>query len=526
MLRENANEATLGFAGCGFWGAALAAPRLARGQTSTLLYAPVADLTVVDPYFALPDVSGAHAGMIYDTLYALDRQLVPRPQMVGREEVTEDGRRWRLTLREGLRFHHGEPVLARDVVASLRRWFSVDVFGMKIAALTDAFSEVADNAVEFRLKRAFPLLRAALAKPASYIPFILPASALAGASRGQISDTSGSGPFRYEAGERMVGSRVVYTKFAGYVPRPEPGDWLAGGKRALVDRVEWRIIPDASTASASLQKGEIDWWSDVPPDLAPPLRRDPRLRVQIQDFIGGEAILRFNALYPPFDNPAVRRAVLPAIRQGDFMTAIAGDDREVWRDRVGVWSLGKPMSTDAGVEVMAGDLAASQRLLAASGYRGERIVVLAAGDYPSLYAVAQVGADLLKRIGFNVDLQTMDYGTQIQRRSSKAPPGQGGWNVIFNWFNGFNRYDPAAHLGIAPSWAGWVPVPEIEALREAWFDAPDLAGRQAIAREIQLLVWRDVPYIPLGTYFPITAYQRGWVGIPTGGATFFNVRKG
>ena len=139
-------------------------------------------------------------------------------------------------------------------MASLRRWFSVDVFGMKIAALTDAFSEVADNAVEFRLKRAFPLLRAALAKPASYIPFILPASALAGASRGQISDTSGSGPFRYEAGERMVGSRVVYTKFAGYVPRPEPGDWLAGGKRALVDRVEWRIIPDASTASASLQK--------------------------------------------------------------------------------------------------------------------------------------------------------------------------------------------------------------------------------------------------------------------------------
>jgi peptide/nickel transport system substrate-binding protein len=289
--------------------------------------------------------------------------------------------------------------------------------------------------------------------------------------------------------------------------------------------VEWRIIPDAATAMASLQKGEVDWVGDIGPDLAPSLRRDPALVVQIQDFIGGEAILRFNALHPPFDKPAVRRAVLPAIRQSDFMSAIAGEDREVWRDRVGVWSLGKPMSSDAGVEAMAGDVAAAQRLLRASGYAGEKVVVLAAGDYPALFAVAQVGADLLKRIGFNVDLQVMDYGTQIQRRASKAPPSQGGWNVIFNWFNGFNRYDPAAHLGISPGWVGWVPVPEIVALRDQWFDAPDLAARQAIAREIQLLVWRDVPYIPLGTYYPLTAYRRGLVGVPKGGATFFNIRR-
>jgi peptide/nickel transport system substrate-binding protein len=98
--------------------------------------------------------------------------------------------------------------------------------------------------------------------------------------------------------------------------------------------------------------------------------------------------------------------------------------------------------------------------------------------------------------------------------------------VFFTWFNGFNRYDPAAHLGIAPNWPGWVQVPEIEALRDTWFEAPDLAARQAIARQIQLLVWRDVPYIPLGTYYPITAFRGNLVGVPKGGSTFFNVRRG
>jgi peptide/nickel transport system substrate-binding protein len=507
-------------------GLALAAPGIARAQASTLRFVPVADVTVLDPFFAGPDVTIQHANMVYDALYGLDRDSQPHPQMAEGAVVEDDGRLWRIRLREGLRFHDNEPVLARDAVASLNRWLAIDVFAGKLRSVLAELRAADDRTIEFRLTRPFPLLPYALAKPATYPAYVLPERLVAGTERGRMPEVIGSGPFRYRADERVVGSRVVYEKFAGYVPRAEPGNYMSGGKRVFFDRVEWRIIPDASTAIASLQKGEVDWVSDIGPDHAPALRRDPKLVIQIQDFIGGEAILRFNALHPPFDNPAVRRAVLPAIRQADFMTAIAGDDRDVWRDRVGVWSLGKPMSTDAGVEVMEGDLAASQRLLRASGYNGERIVVLAAGDYPSLFAVSQVGADLLRRIGFNVDLQVMDYGTQIQRRASKAPPAQGGWNVVFNWFNGFNRYDPAAHLGITPTWVGWVPVPEIQALRDQWFEVPDLAARQAIAREIQLLVWRDVPYIPLGTYYPLTGYLRGLNGVPKGGVTFFNISKG
>ena len=179
-------------------------------------------------------------------------------------------------------------------------------------------------------------------------------------------------------------------------------------------------------------------------DLAPLLRRDPHLAVQVQDLIGGDLIMRFNALYPPFDNPAMRRAILPAINQAEFMTAVNGDDRTLWRDRVGAFSVGKPMSTDAGVDVMRGDVEASRRLVKAAAYDGKPIVVMIAGDYPALAAVGTVGADLLKQVGFNVDIMTLDYGTYTQRRASKAEPGKGGWNVLLQQLQ---RLQPAGPGG-------------------------------------------------------------------------------
>ena len=123
-------------------------------------------------------------------------------------------------------------------------------------------------------------------------------------------------------------------------------------------------------------------------------------------------------------------------------------------------------------------------------------------------------------------MQTLDFGSQTVRRSNKSPPAQGGWNVFINLFNGFNRFDPAAHLGITSTWAGWPKIDEIEALREQWFDAPDLATSKAIAREIQLLVWRDAPYIPLGSFYPLTAFKRTISGVSRAGAGFVNVQRG
>ena len=492
---------------------------------SVLTFVPVADLTVTDPFFALPDVTAQHSNLVYDTLWGMDETLTPQLQMLESAAVEDDGRRWVLTLRDGLLFHDGQPVRAEDVVASIRKWATRDVLGMALARVMDALDPTTDRVVTVRLRQPFPLLPTALSKPASFAAFILPRRLAEAAGTGKPIEPIGSGPYRYVAAERLAGSRVIYERFTPYKPRPEPISYLAGGKLAGFDRIVWSVIPDGATAAASLQKGETDWVADVSPDLAPLLRRSPGLVVQTQDFIGGDLIMRFNTLYPPFNDPAVRRAVLPGVNQADFMTAIAGDDRSLWRDRVGVFSTGKPMSTDAGVDVLAGDVPKAREALKATGYRGERVVVMGASDYPSLSAAAEVGADLLKRIGFNVELLALDYGTMMQRRENRSDPSTGGWNVFFAWFSGYNRFTPAAHLGLSSAFPGWPKIDEIEALRDRWVSTADIAVQKDIARQIQLAVWRDAPFIPLGGYFPLTAFRKDLTGVQKGLPQFFNVRR-
>ncbi len=506
--------------------ASLAAPHLAcAAATDTLIFAPVSDLTGTDPFFNATDITTHHVGLVFETLWGMDETLTPRPQLLEGHVVEDDGKTWRLTLRRGPRFHDGAPVLADDAIASIKSWGALDVFGRKALSVVDEMRAASDREIVIRLTKPFPLLAHALAKPASIIPCIMPKRVAEIAGSGKPIEVIGSGPYRYLPDERMAGSRVAYAKFEGYSARDDKPSYMAGARIAHIPRVVWTIIPDASTAIAGLAKGEVDWVHEVPADLAPLVRQDRNAVLQIQDFIGGELYMRFNQLNPPFDNPAIRRAVLTAINQADYMTAAFGEDRSLWRDRVGVWSLGKPMSTDAGIDAMEGNRDKARRMLADAGYKGEKITVLIPGDYPALSAAATVAADMFARIGFNVDALTLDYATINQRRNNRNPPDKGGWSVMFGPFNGYNRYDPAAHLGINSSFSGWPKIPEIEAKREEWFDAPTLADRQRLARDIQLLVWRDVPYIPLGSYYPQTAFRKNLHGIMRGGATFFNVER-
>ena len=104
-------------------GAALAMPSLARaaGQ-NTLTFIPQSDLTVLDPIWTTAYVTRNHGLMVFDTLYGIDSTYAAQPQMVAGHVVENDGKQWRLTLRPGLKFHDGTPVLARDCVASIQRW--------------------------------------------------------------------------------------------------------------------------------------------------------------------------------------------------------------------------------------------------------------------------------------------------------------------------------------------------------------------------------------------------------------------
>ena len=512
----------------------LAAPRVARSQANKVLrFIPQVDLSILDPVTTTAYIARNHGFAVFDTLFGQDSTFAAQPQMVGGVATEADGKLWRLTLRDGLMFHDGTPVLARDCVASIKRWGKRDGFGQALLAATDELSADGDKVIVFRLKAPFPLLPAALGKVASSMCPMMPERLAMTDPFTSITEMVGSGPFRFLANERVPGARTVYARFEGYVPRASgTPDWTSGPKVAYVDRVEHTVIPDASTAFAALKSGQMDWWQEPALDLVPPMRKEAGIRVMDLDPTGAPAMMRFNFLQPPFNNPAIRRALLGAVDQAAFMEAVAGAERELWKSGTGYFPSISPMASDAGMSAIKTkpDYAKVKADLAAAGYNGERVVTMVATDLPALAALGLVGADMLKQSGMNVDVQASDWGSVIQRRASKEPVEKGGWSVFFTSFFGLDQINPATHLALRANggtgWFGWLDSPKLEALHDEWMKAPDLVSQKAIARKIQEQAFVDVPYLPLGEYSIPTAVSTSIQGVQKGIPVYWGLKKG
>ncbi len=508
----------------------IAAPSLAKGDAQrTLRFAPRSDLGILDPIWTTALITRNHAYMVYDTLFGVDAGFRPSPQMLAGYSVEDGDLTWRLTLREGQRWHDGERVLARDCVASIRRWGARDSYGQALLAATNELAAQDDRTILFRLKKPFGYLPNALGKTSSFMPAMMPERLATADPKKQLTEIVGSGPFRFMAQERVPGARAVYERFDAYSPcRNGSPSRTAGPKQVFFDRVEWITIPDAGTAASALQAGEIDWWDYPVVDLLPTLRANPKITVKILEKNGQYSFFRMNQLIPPFDNSDVRRAMLGVFDQADFMSAVAGDDHSLWRDGVGIFCPGTPLANNAGLEVLTKprNLDGAKRAIKAAGYNGEPVILLAATDFPAIRALAEVGADAMRKVGLNVDYQSLDWGAVQQRRVNRGP---GGWNGFFSAWDGSDTMDPAGHVMLrgngAEAWFGWPTDPKLEQLREAWFVAKDLTEQKSIAEALQREALVSVPYIPAGQNFQPTAFRSDLQGQLEGFALFWNIRR-
>jgi peptide/nickel transport system substrate-binding protein len=514
--------------------AALAVPSLARGEESRVLkFVPLSDLASLDPISSLTYTTRSHGFMVFDTLYGqagVGQGFAAKPQMVAGHTIENDGRTWKLVLRDGLVFHDGAKVLARDCVASIRRWGARDLFGQTLMQRTDELTAPDDRTIVFRLNRQFALLPDALGKFGYNMCAIMP-ERLAGTDPfKQITEVVGSGPFRFKADERVPGSLHVYERFAGYKPRDDgQADFISGPKLVHFDRVEWHINPDAASVTEAVQAGELDWMEYTYDDLRPMLRRDRRITIQKVGSTGYFGLMRPNHLVPPFDNPAIRRALMGAINQTDFMNAVIGPDPEDWLVPTGFFPVSSPMATDAGLAALAGprDFAKVAKDLRAAGYQGEKVVLLAPADAPGIKAICDVAADMLRKVDMNVDELVTDFPTIGQRVFSKKPPDQGGWSFFCTGLQGTDALTPATNRNLRGNaqTVGWPNSPKIEALRDRWLDTSDVATQRNIAAEVQAQAFIDVPYYPLGTWYPTTTFRSTLTGILDGQAIFWNVRR-
>src|SRR6266700_1490347 len=392
----------------------LSMPALSQGVGArSLRFVPQANLANFDPIWGTQYVVRNAAAMVWDTLYGIDATLQPQRQMVLSEEVSDDGLIWTFRLRPGLKFHDGEPVLSKDVVASLARWSARDPMGLMIKAIQNELTAVDDKTFKWALKQPYPKMMLALGKNSTPCAFIMPERIAQTDPFKQIPDYIGSGPM----------------KFA---------------------KSEWVASPAPARAAAALQNGEVDWWESPITDLVPTLKKNRNISVDIADPLGNIGSFRMNHLHPPFNDVKVRRAVLAALSQEDYMRALVGDDNALWKPLPGFFTPDTPLYTEEGGEILKGkrDIAAAKKLLAESAYSGQPVTCVVAQDQPITKAQGDVTADLLKKLGMNVDFVATDWGTVGSRRAQKTPPGQGGWGMFHTWHAGADCVNPAVYIAI------------------------------------------------------------------------------
>ena len=505
--------------------AALARPAIAA-ETKTLIFVPQTNLTSLDPVWTTATVTRNFALMVYDGLYGRDQAFNPQPQMLAGHVVDNDGLRWTMTLRDGLFWHDGTPVLARDCLESLQRWLKRDPTSVIIEARVAEITAPDDKTLVWRLKKPFPLLPHFLSKMQPQ-PVMMPERLAATDPHKQITEIVGSGPFRFLKDEFVSGARASFARFDKDNPRQEPPSYNAGGHKVHVDKVEWRVIPDSATAANALTAGEVDWVELPQPDLIPMLKKATGVTTGLLDLYGTFALLRPNHLHGPTNNPGVRRAMAAAIDQRETMTAAMGDDPTTWKAPIGYIVPGSASTTEAGMDNVRVRKSTDEikRMLDKAGYAGETLVFMHPTDQLVYHAVATVAADAFRKIGMTVDEQLVDWGTVVQRRPSKEPPSKGGWGIFPAGAPGPEFADPLLSNPMRSNgpkaWFGWPEDERIENAHAAWIDATSDAERRKIEADYQLAAFDSVPVIPCGQYLPHAAWRSNLTGLVKGSAPVF-----
>lgn len=505
---------------------AIAQPASAR----TLVFVPQANLTLLDPIFTTAQPTVHHGWAIYDLLFAVTSKLEVKPQMAEGYTLSDDGRTYMIKLRDGLKFHNGEPVRAQDCAPSLVRWARRETIGQTIWQYVDDCSAADDRTIKITLKQPIAIFLEAIARGGASVAFMMPEHVAKTDPFKQITEYTGSGPYRFLPDEYNSGAHVGYARFDGYVPRQEKAEWMSGGKVAHFDRIEWRVIPDSATAAAALQRGEVDWYEQVQPDLVPLLKKNPAIEIGFHNPTGYNGVLRFNHLHPPFNNVAVRRAVMMAVNQDDYMASVTAGDASAYTVCKSVFPCGSRNGVEVGGEAMQANIAKAREMLAASGYKGEKAVLISPTDLTTVGPFGDVTNDLLKRIGMNVEFVATDWGSVVQRRSSKEPVEKGGWSVMHTWRPSTIAYTPMEHSQIrglgATAWFGWYKDEEMEALTRRFVESTDPKEQDALVLAIQKRAFDQVPYVPIGTFQIRKAYRRNLVGMVEGTAPYFwNIRR-
>ncbi|MFV0382961.1 ABC transporter substrate-binding protein [Paracoccus sp. (in: a-proteobacteria)] len=485
-------------------GATPAIPAFAAG---TIDVAIIGEADTFDPMMSTKDVVSIVTQHFVETLYTFDSAWNIAPLLATDLPVIgEGGLSYTIGIRQGITFHDGSAMDAKDVVASLNRWLAVASRGKLVADKIASVEATGDYEVTITMKEAFSPLLSLLAFSNSAAA-IYPEEIIADT----IENVVGTGP--YKIARHVPDQYLQLVKFDDYVSRDEPSDGAAGKRAQSVDEIRFVPVPDPNTRVEGLLSGQFAFADGLPAESFGRLESsdaaDPML---LRPF--GWPIFAINHKAGLMTDKTIRLAVQAALPIDDMLFAAFGDDNFFLTDGP-LYPEGWIWRNDAGGELFnQNDQAKAAELLKEAGYDGTPLRILTSRQYEFHFKMAEVAKMMLEAAGFKVQLDVVDWATLGERRDDPAL-----WDIYITHSPFLpepaltNLYDKTSRLG----WSN----PEKDEILARFTTETDLEKRKELFAQLQQQVFEDVGFIKIGAFNALSGVRKGVEGVPANPWPFF-----
>ena len=486
---------------------------LAQAARNHATLAMVAEPQTLDPMASTADLVGTIMQHVYEPLYTFDAKWNVVPMLAeSLPKVSADGKTYSITLRKGVMLHSGRELNADDVVASLQRWMDTSPRGKAVSKELESIKAKGPLGVELVLKGPYAPLIAQLALP-SGMAAIMAKESIAS----PLASFVGTGPYRFK--ERKPDAYVLLTRFDKYSARKEPASGYGGKREALIEELRFVPVPSANTRVEGALAGQYDYADLLPVEALPRLEKAAGKTLPIMTPAFGFPYLVLNTKEGVAANQPLRQAIQTAIGEGEMLAAGFGDTR-FFSAEGNHFPKGSPFYSTAGTEQYNQRNAKHAKELAEkAGYKGEPIRVLTSRQYDFHYNMALLMTEQLKRAGFKVDLNVVDWATLVQRRNDAKL-----WDIYITHSGQFPEpmLSPPQLGDGAP---GWWSSPAKQAALTAFNQQSDPVKRAALWGKVQQVVYDEVPYINVGKFASLSARSPALDGyVPATWPFFWNAK--
>ena len=460
-----------------------------------------ASVKSLDPSFAPAYVTTVTSQHIFEQLFVWDANYVAQPQMVSSWDLTNDGKTYEITLRDGLTFHDDMPVTSNDAIASMGRWWEKQAAGKLVFAsmVEDGIQAVDDQTFTMTFTEPFGALLNASSIPHRY-PAVFKQEVGELTAFEDIGEANliGSGPYKLKLWE--PGNRIILERHEQYSPRSEPGSFLAGGSVPYLDEITWLEIPNEETKIAGLETGEWDIVDGAGLDFYDQLSNNPDIR--IVSYPGHQSTIQLHVGVPPTDNKLVRQAILAAVDAEAFMSSLG--PRELWSLCASVYYCNTPLESQGGADLYnQNNVEKARQLIKEAGAEGATIKVMNPNDYGTITPLGLVLKPMLESIGLNVEMPGMDWATLVSKIRGDD------YNMFTTWWAQWAVGDPITDVVVANTagYAGDYSNDRFKELRLQYAAAQTAQDRLRIVDEIQEIYYDEVPKLWLGQFSSIFPHR-------------------